>query len=139
MEQREVDFLAHGRRYWAFVAVRGELDEQREDELGAVWSSLTLRPIVTADELAAVGERYWHVLYTHCGIVETEFAGRDWVADPVLDDGNRNPPAGWGNPVQPGVMTLESRDRARFESRDGQLEATFRPRIEADPPPQVCE
>lgn len=139
VEQRKVDFITHGRLYTAFLAHRGNLSERRRQELSAVWSSITLRPIPTGDESATVGERYWHVLYTHCGIDGTEFAGRDWVAEPVLDDGNRNPPAGWGNPDQPGVMALTSPDHAEFESRDGSLEATFRPRTPADPPAQPCE
>ena len=139
VEQRKADFLAHGRRYTAFLAHRGNLSEQRREELRAVWSSLTLRPIQTADESATIGERYWHVLYTHCGIVGTQFAGRDWVAEPVLDDANGNPPAGWGNPWQPGVMTLTTHDDAKFESRDGELEAAFRPRTRTDPPAQPCE
>jgi hypothetical protein len=138
VEQRQVDFIAHGRLYTAFLAHRGTLSEQRREELSAVWSSLTLRPIPTGDESATIGERYWHVLYTHCGIDGTEFAGRDWVAEPVLEDGNGNPPAGWGNPVQPGVMALTSPDHAEFESRDGALKATFRPRTPADPPGRPC-
>jgi hypothetical protein len=92
VEQRQVDFIAHGRLYTAFLANSGNLSEQRREELSAVWSSLTLRPIPTGDESATIGERYWHVLYTHCGITGTQFAGRDWVAEPVLDD----PPPGWG-------------------------------------------
>jgi hypothetical protein len=139
VEQRQVDFIANGRLYTAFLAQSGNLSEQRRDELRAVWSSLTLRSIPTGDESATIGERYWHVLYTHCGIAGTEFAGRDWVAEPVLQDGNGNPPAGWGNPFQPGVMALTSPDHAEFESRDGALEATFRPRAPADPPAQPCE
>jgi hypothetical protein len=138
VEVWEVDFLAHGRRYTAFLAHSANMSEQRRRELRTVWSSLRLRPIPTPDEPAAVGQPYWHMLFTHCGIDGTEFAGRDWVAEPVLDDGNGNPPAGWGNPFQPGVMALTSADRAEFESRDGRLEATFRPRTPADPPAQPC-
>jgi hypothetical protein len=139
VELRQVDFLAHERRYTAFLAYRGNLSEERRDELRTVWSSLTLRPVPTADESAAIGERYWHMLFTHCGIVGTRFADRDWVAEPVLDDGNRNPPTGWGNPWQPGVMTLRSQDHAEFESRNGELQAAFRPRTPTDPPAQPCD
>jgi hypothetical protein len=139
VEQRQVDFIAHGRLYTAFVANGGNLSEQGRQELSAVWSSLTLRPIPTGDESATIDERYWHVLHTHCGVTGTQFAGRDWVAEAVPEDGNRNPPAGWGNPFQPGVMVLTSPDYAEFESRDGALEATFRPRTPADPPAQPCE
>jgi hypothetical protein len=138
VEQRKVDFIAHGRLYTAFLSHGGNLSEQRREELRGVWSSLTLRPIPTGDESATIGERYWHVLLTHCGIVGTQFAGRDWIAEPVLDDSNGNPPAGWGGPWEPGVMTLTSPDHAEFESRDGSLNATFRPRTPADPPGQPC-
>lgn len=138
VEQRKVDFITHGRLYTAFLAHRGNLSEQRREELAAVWSSLTLRPIPTGDEAATIGERYWHVLYSHCGIAGTDFGGRDWVAEAVLDDGNGNPPV-LGGPWQPGAMTLTSQDRAEFESRDGTLRATFRPRTSADPPAQPCE
>jgi hypothetical protein len=138
VEQRQVDFVAHGRLYTAFLAHGGNLSEQRREELRAVWSSLTLNPIPTGDESATIGERYWHVLYAHCGIHGTQFAGRDWVAEPVLDDGNGNPPAGWGNPAQPGVISLTGPNHAELESRDGALKATFRPRTPADPPGQAC-
>jgi hypothetical protein len=97
VEQRQVDFIAHGRLYTAFLAHGGNLSEQRREELRGVWSSLTLRPIPTGDESATIGKRYWHMLYTHCGITGTEFAGRDWVAEPVLDDA----PPGWGIPGTP--------------------------------------
>jgi hypothetical protein len=139
VEVREVDFLAHGRRYTAFLAHSATLSEQRRRELRTVWSSLTLRPIPTPDESAAIGQPYWHMLFTHCGIVGTRFAGRDWVAEPVLGDGNGNPPTGWGGPFQPGVMTLTRQDHAEFESRDGKLHAAFLPRTSADPPAQTCE
>ena len=133
--QRQVDFIAHGRLYTAFLAHSGNLSEQRREELSAVWSSLTLHPIPTGDESATVGERYWHVLYTHCGITGTQFAGSEWVAEPVLDD----PRPSWGGPFQLGVMTLTSPNQAEFESRDGALKAKFRPRTPADPPTPPCE
>jgi hypothetical protein len=110
-----VDFIAHGGLYTAFLAHWGNLTEQRREELRDVWSSLTLRPIPTGDESA------------------TRLGGR-----PVLEDGYGNPPVGWGNPFQPGVMALTSPDHAEFESRDGALEATFRPRTAAGPPAQPC-
>jgi len=140
VEERSVDFLVHERRYTAFLAYRGELSDQRRTELGAVWSSLTLRPIPTADDsAAAIGQRYWHVLLTHCGIRETHFAGRDWIAEPALHDQDGSPPQGWDGPYQAGVMTLTSQDTARFDSRDGQRHGTFRPRTPTDPPAEPCE
>lgn len=44
-------------------------------------------------------------LYTHCGIRYLQ-VGADWferVGGPLVKDGN--PPAGWGNPSQPGRVT----------------------------------
>jgi hypothetical protein len=139
VEQRTVAFLAHGWLYTGFLAFRGQLSEDRRAELRGVWSSLTLRPIATGAESAARGRPYWHTLYTHCGIVGTRFAGSDWVAEPALTDGNGNPPPGWRNPGQAGTMTLVSRDEARFESRDGDRDATFLRRTPTDPPAGTCE
>lgn len=45
-------------------------------------------------------------LYTHCGIYEARVRDTFFVADQPLDDGQGNPPAGWGNPYQPGTMTV---------------------------------
>lgn len=45
-------------------------------------------------------------LYTHCGIHRIDNQGRTYLADPALDDGNANPPPGWGNPVDEGTLTL---------------------------------
>ncbi|MFW6174832.1 MAG: hypothetical protein ACOC5K_03560, partial [Chloroflexota bacterium] len=70
-----------------------------------------------------------YTLYTHCGVRRAHFDGRDWIADPVLDDGDRNPPPGWGNPHDTGTMTLLSEDSARFVNSRGES-AEFRPQVE---------
>jgi hypothetical protein len=62
-------------------------------------------------------------LLTHCGITHTVVNGTYYAADPVLSDGNGNPPAGWGNPGQRGVLTVHSDGRAEFVA--GSLRATF--------------
>jgi hypothetical protein len=62
-------------------------------------------------------------LLTHCGITHAVVNGTYYTADPVLSDGNGNPPAGWGNPGQRGVMTVHSDGRAEFVA--GSLRATF--------------
>jgi hypothetical protein len=49
-----------------------------------------------------------YALYTHCGINEANIAGRWYAADTRLSDGNDNPPPGWGNPYQPGIITIRS-------------------------------
>ncbi|MET3922930.1 hypothetical protein [Arthrobacter sp. UYEF20] len=45
-------------------------------------------------------------LYTHCGIYEARVQETFFVADHPLDDGQGNPPAGWGNPYQSGTITV---------------------------------
>ena len=45
-------------------------------------------------------------LYTHCGIHEALVEGTYFVADKALDDGHGNPPEGWKNPYQAGVITV---------------------------------
>jgi hypothetical protein len=75
---------------------------------------------------ALPGVAYPYELRTHCGIADTFFDGRFWVADPPLDDGSHNPPRGWDNPTQEGTISLLAADRAQFRS-DRDLVARFRP------------
>jgi len=79
---------------------------------------------------AVVGRAYEHTLVIHCGVRFTVFDGRDWVADPPIDDGSGNPPPGW---TGAGTMVLLRPDRARFTSVDGDV-AEFRPRAPGEPP-----
>jgi hypothetical protein len=44
-------------------------------------------------------------------------------ADPFLDDGNHNPPKGWTNPYEVGVMRIEQDGTATFTN--GELVAHF--------------
>jgi hypothetical protein len=74
-------------------------------------------------------------LYTHCGIEWARIDGTFWRATRPLFDGNGNPPAGWGNPVQNGTHVFISRMKARFESRAGTL--TFW-RTSRRRPPVLC-
>ncbi len=53
-------------------------------------------------------------LYTHCGIDEAKIDDAYYEAVQPLEDGNGNPPDGWGNPFQEGTMTLLPPDRAIF-------------------------
>lgn len=67
-------------------------------------------------------------LYTHCGIAGFHLGGR-WYAREggELNDGNGNPPAGWGYAQQAGQLTLtEDASRATFTDDAGHRE-TFRP------------
>ena len=42
------------------------------------------------------------VLYTHRGIEELRVDNTFFIAETSLDDGQGNPPPGWGNPYQAG-------------------------------------
>ena len=71
---------------------------------------------------ATLGKEYVYELYTHCGVGSAVFdRGRWWRANPPLDDGRGNPPAGWGNPFTKGVMVLVQEDRAVFTSQSGRV------------------
>ncbi|HEV2374859.1 MAG TPA: hypothetical protein VGS19_22205 [Streptosporangiaceae bacterium] len=60
-------------------------------------------------------------LLTHCGIDEARIGSRYFEAVHPLSDGQGNPPAGWGNPVQQGTITLLSRTEALFRDHAGHL------------------
>jgi hypothetical protein len=68
-----------------------------------------------------VGNSYGYQLYTHCGVHWARIDGRFWETFP-LNDGNANPPDGWGNPYQAGKIVLESTDSARFEGAGHELQ-----------------
>lgn len=71
-----------------------------------------------------VGETYDYVLYTHCGVEWAPIDGVWWQTDP-LDDGNANPPSGWGNPHDAGTLTVDGDDTASYTSDTG-IEVEFR-------------
>ncbi|WP_422934109.1 hypothetical protein [Sinomonas sp. P47F7] len=50
------------------------------------------------------------LLTTHCGIHEVRVGNTFYATDKILDDGNGNPPAGWGNPFQAGTITVTGQD-----------------------------
>ena len=62
---------------------------------------------------AEVGRAYRFNLLTHCGIEWAYFDGRYWVPRPRV-----GPPSNWAN-IEPGTMTLESRDEAVFAADVG--------------------
>lgn len=73
---------------------------------------------------AALGGRASHSgtaypLYTHCGIYELQVDTAFYAADHPLDDGNGNPPAGWGNPYQPGWVSTPTPSTAVFTDLAG--------------------
>jgi hypothetical protein len=74
----------------------------------------------SAEALGAIppGASVPYVLYTHCGVLGADIGGVWFAADPPLveDDG---PPPGWGNPDQPGTVTLMSATDAVFADHLG--------------------
>lgn len=66
---------------------------------------------------AELGVSYLYNLYTHCGLEYAIFDGRLWVLDPPLTDGSGNPPLGWGNPTDHGLMRLLAPDIAEFRNQ----------------------
>ncbi|MGZ4432898.1 MAG: hypothetical protein ACXVW7_04610 [Trebonia sp.] len=58
-------------------------------------------------------------LYTHCGIDYAHVGNRYYEATSPLSDGSGNPPPGWGNPYQPGILTVISPTQAVFTDKAG--------------------
>jgi hypothetical protein len=66
-----------------------------------------------------VGVPYALDLYTHCGVFGTDVGGTWFAVDPPLVEGADNPPAGWGDPEQPGTLTLRTPQQAVFTDDRG--------------------
>lgn len=60
-------------------------------------------------------------LYRHCGVHEARVGDTYYVADHPLDDGQGNPPAGWGNPYQEGTMATPTPGVAVFSDSLGHV------------------
>lgn len=71
-------------------------------------------------------------LYTHCGITGVEVAGSYYEADHPLNDGQGNPPKGWGNPTQPGMLSSPSPSTVEFRDKSGH-DVIFHARASASP------
>ncbi len=84
------------------------------------------------------GKAYSFTLYTHCGVRRAYFDGHWWLAGPMLSDGNGNPPPGWGNPYDQGMMELVTEDLARFTSETGMV-AEFRPLPDGEDESFACD
>ena len=65
-----------------------------------------------------VDASYSYVVDTHCGVEWALIDGDWWTTEP-LNDGNANPPPGWGNPAESGQMTIVNDDLATFEADNG--------------------
>jgi hypothetical protein len=79
-----------------------------------------------------------YALYTHCGINDANIDGRWYEASPPLSDGSGNPPKGWGNPYQQGVVTFTSETEVVFTDAAGH-QVLFVLRADASGPRQVCD
>jgi hypothetical protein len=81
------------------------------------------------------GVAYAVDLYTHCGVRGMEIGGVWFAADPALVE-EYGPPPGWGNPDQPGTVTLLSGTEAVFADDVG-----HEVRLHADEAarPPLCE
>jgi hypothetical protein len=82
------------------------------------------------------GVAYSVDLSTHCGVRGLEIGGVWFAADPPLVEEGGHPPAGWGNPLQPGTVTLLSATEAVFTDDLGH-EVRLRADESARPP--LCE
>jgi hypothetical protein len=84
-----------------------------------------------------VGQTYDYVMYTHCGIEWTRIDGVWWrTADP-LNDGNANPPSGWGNPYDDGELHIVDEDTAVYRGGpDAEVEFARTDTVEA---PFACD
>ena len=82
-----------------------------------------------------IGDEYEYVLYVHCGVEWARIDG-DWYKTEPLNDGNANPPPGWGNPFDEGSLTIVDRSTAEYRSDNGEM-LTFVRTEDGVPPP--CE
>lgn len=83
-----------------------------------------------------VGKTYDYVLYTHCGIEWARLDGVWWHANP-LNDGNANPPPGWGNPYDAGeLQVLDDRTATYRGGPDAEVQFERTATVEA---PFACE
>jgi hypothetical protein len=76
------------------------------------------------------------VLHTHCGVLGLDIGGVWFAAEPPLVEEGGHPPPGWGNPDQPGTITLLTATEAVFRDDVGH-EVRLRADESARPP--LCE
>lgn len=88
--------------------------------------SATFGPSLYAPRSGAVtaNTAYRLTIYTHCGLdwpLAVDFDGSFW--DPTGDagQGTDNPPPGFGNPMDHGVIMLVNRDTAIYHSQYGKV------------------
>ena len=70
----------------------------------------------------SLGVSYRMTVPTHCGLdwpPAVDFDGSFWDPLGTASDGQGNPPSGFGNPTDQGVMTLVAADTAVYRSQHG--------------------
>jgi len=131
---------------WVVSAQRDGADSAATSAVGRVDAPGSMSPAPaspsgtaadSAEALAGVpGAPVPYVLHTHCGIRGADIGGVWFAADPPLVEAGGNPPAGWGNPDQPGTITLLSATEAVFADDLGH-EVRFHADEAARPP--LCD
>jgi hypothetical protein len=91
----------------------------------------------TTPSRVQTGHTISYRLFTHCGVHSAEVNGNTFFAQPPLDDGNGNPPPGWGNPFDNGSLTLVDQHTAVFRDSAGHA-VTFTDRPAGPPPSQLA-
>ncbi len=76
-------------------------------------------PLAASSAAGDVGAAKPYDLLTHCGVREALIKNTYYLASPVLDDGNGNPPPGWGNPYDSGTITINADKTADFRDSAG--------------------
>ena len=85
---------------------------------------------------AEIDRTYDYDLYVHCGVEWARIDGAWWQTAP-LDDGNANPPPGWGNPFHAGELVLLDDTSATFTGPEGPI--TFERTDRSGSPNRDCE
>jgi hypothetical protein len=100
---------------------------------GAATSPIARSPTTAALPSVLPNEDFQ--LYTHCGVNGAMIDGVWWHLTPALSDGNGNPPVGWGNPYQSGVLQFDESTAIFPETRrrnDRRREQNARSRTRAN-------
>ena len=98
-----------------------------------VTSTLIAAAPTTSGPATALPDEQFN-LYTHCGINGAMIHGVWWQATTPLGDGNGNPPPGWGNPSQDGVLHFMDSSSAVFRSSNPNLTVKLQRTTSADYP-----
>jgi len=127
-------------------AAGSSVAEQEDTHAEAPASTTPSGQALAADAAAPVGGAlpaspqagvaYSVDLLTHCGVRGLDIGGVWFAADPALVEEGGHPPDGWGDPSQPGTVTMLSATEAVFTDDLGH-EVRLRADESARPP--LCE